>query len=205
MMQVTPHYSSREVLQFTYDCTKRLLTDNIPGVFVECGVASGSQIGAMQNAMQDLNIDQKIYAFDSFEGIPYAGQHDAEQPGIGAKDKSKEGVLESSGVSSHSIDAVMQNFKRWKLKTDNLIFVKGWFENTVPDYKIGKIALLRLDGDLYSSTKVCLEHLLSKVSKGGLVIIDDYQLAGCRKAVHEHIAEDKIIKHLGIAYYEVPK
>lgn len=205
MMQVTPHYSSREVLQFTYDCTKRLLTDNVPGVFVECGVASGSQIGAMQNAMQDLSIDRKIYAFDSFEGIPYAGEHDAEQPGIGAKDKSKEGVLESSGISSHSEDVVLQNFKRWRLNIDNLIFVKGWFENTVPDYKIGKIAMLRLDGDLYSSTKICLEHLLSKVSKGGIVIIDDYQLAGCRKAVHEYIPDDKLIKHLGIAYYEIPK
>ena len=204
-MQVTPHYSSREVLQFTYDCTKKLLTDKIPGVFVECGVASGSQIGAMQNAMENLKQDRNIYAFDSFEGIPFAGEHDADQPGIGAKDLSKAGLLESSGVSSHSIDNVLQNFSRWKLKTDNLIFVKGWFENTVPGYKIDKIALLRLDGDLYSSTKVCLEHLLSKVSKGGLVIIDDYQLAGCRKAVHEHIAEDKIIKHLGIAYYEVTK
>jgi len=205
MMQVTPHYSSREVLQFTYDCTKRLLTDNIPGVFVECGVASGSQIGAMQNCMEVLKTDRKIYAFDSFEGIPFAGVNDADQPGIGAKDLSKVGLLESSGVSSHSIDNVLQNFNRWKLKTDNLIFVKGWFENTVSGYKIDKIALLRLDGDLYSSTKVCLEHLLSKVSKGGLVIIDDYQLAGCRKAVHEHIAEEKIIKHLGIAYYEIPK
>ena len=205
MMQVTPHYSSREVLQFTYDCTKRLLTDKVPGVFVECGVASGSQIGAMQNAMEVLKQDRKIYAFDSFEGIPYAGEHDAEQPGIGVKDKSKEGVLESSGISSHSEEAVLQNFKRWKLKTDNLIFVKGWFEHTVPGYKIGKIAMLRLDGDLYSSTKVCLEHLLSKVSKGGIVIIDDYGLSGCRKAVHEFIPKNKIIEHLGIAYYEVPK
>lgn len=204
-MRVTPHYSSKEVLKFTYDCTKRLLTGNVPGVFVECGVASGSQIGAMQNAMQDLNNERKIYGFDSFKGIPYAGEHDAEQPGIGEKDKSKEGVLESSGISSHSEDAVLQNFNRWGLKTDNLILVKGWFEHTVPNYEIGKIAMLRLDGDLYSSTKVCLDHLLTKVSKGGLVIIDDYQLAGCRKAVLEHIPQVEIIEHLGIAYYEVTK
>lgn len=204
-MRVTPHYSSKEVLKFTYDCTKRLLKDNVPGVFVECGVASGSQIGAMQECMQNVGVSRKIYGFDSFEGIPFAGVNDAEQPGIGKKDLSKEGVLESSGISSHSQDAVLQNFKRWGLSTDNLVLIKGWFENTIPDYKIGKIALLRLDGDLYSSTKVCLEHLLGKVSKGGLVIIDDYQLAGCRKAVHEFIPQEKIIEHLGIAYYEFTK
>jgi len=205
MLRVNPNYSTHAVLQFTYDCTKKLLANKVPGAFIECGVASGSQIGAMQNAMEDLKLQRKIYGFDSFEGIPFAGINDAEQPGIGKKDLSKEGLLESSGISSHSQDSVLQNFKRWGLSTDNLVLVQGWFENTVPDYKLGKIALLRLDGDLYSSTKVCLEHLLSKVSKGGLVIIDDYQLAGCRKAVHEFIPQDHIIEHLGIAYYEVPK
>lgn len=204
-MKVTPHFSSREVLRFTYDCTKKLIDNNIQGVFVECGVASGSQIGAIQECLEDNNVIRKVYGFDSFQGIPFAGEHDAEQPGIGAKDLSKEGLLETSGISSYTKDQVLLNFQRWKLKTDNLILVEGWFENTIPDYKIGKIALLRLDGDLYSSTKVCLEHLLSKVVKGGMVIIDDYQLAGCRKALLEFIPQDQIIEHLGIAYYEVPK
>ncbi len=204
-MKVTPHFSSREVLKFTYDCTKKLIDNKIAGALVECGVASGSQIGAMQECLEDNNVIRKVYGFDSFEGIPFAGVNDAEQPGIGAKDLSKEGLLESSGISSYTKDQVLLNFQRWKLKTDNLILVEGWFENTIPNYKIGKIALLRLDGDLYSSTKVCLEHLLSKVVKGGIVIIDDYQLAGCRKALLEFMPQNQIIEHLGIAYYEVPK
>ena len=204
-MKVTPHFSSKEVLKFTYDCTKKLIDNKIQGALVECGVASGSQIGAMQECLEDNNVIRKVYGFDSFEGIPFAGEHDAEQPGIGAKDLSKEGLLETSGVSSYTKDQVLLNFQRWKLKIDNLILVEGWFENTIPDYKIGKIAMLRLDGDLYSSTKVCLDHLLSKVVKGGIVIIDDYQLSGCRKAVLEHIPQNQIVEHLGIAYYEVPK
>lgn len=201
-MKVTPHYSSKEVLQFTFDCTQKLINNNIKGVFVECGVASGSQIGAMQECLQRNGLERTIYGFDSFQGIPYAGEKDAEQPGIGAKDESKHGVLETSGISSHSKIDVIKNFRKWYLSTRNLILVEGWFENTVPDFNIDPIAFLRLDGDLYSSTKVCMEYLLPKLVKGGILIIDDYQLSGCREAVNEFIPHEKMIEHLGIAYYE---
>ncbi len=52
---------------------------------------------------------------------------------------------------------------------------------------VEKIAVLRLDGDLYDSTKVCLEQLEPLVSRGGWVIVDDFNLSGCRKAVLEHV------------------
>jgi hypothetical protein len=201
-MIVTPHYSSKETLQFTYDCAKMLL--NTDGVFVECGVASGSQIGAMAECLKDNNQVRTIYGFDSFQGIPFAGEYDLDQPGIGAKDESKLGLLESSGISSHSKQEVLNNFKRWGLSTDNLKLIEGWFENTIPGFEIEPIALLRLDGDLYSSTKVCMEHLFPKMVSGGILIIDDYLLPGSRKAINEFIPHNKIIEHLGIAYYEVP-
>ena len=52
----------------------------------------------------------------------------------------------------------------------------GWFQNNLPaDHDdIGLIAILRLDGDWYASTKICLDYLFDKVVKGGVVIIDDY-------------------------------
>ena len=56
---------------------------------------------------------------------------------------------------------------------------------TEPGADIGPIAALRLDGDLYASTKVCVDVLVPKVSKGGWVIVDDYHLSGCRQAVTE--------------------
>lgn len=200
-MRVTPNYSSHEVLKFTFDCTSNLIEQDIKGVFVECGVASGSQIGAMQECLQRNGKKRTIYGFDSFQGIPFAGENDYDQPGIGAKDESKHGLLESSGVSSHSKDQVLSNFKKWGLSIDDLILVEGWFENTVPNFKIDPIAFLRLDGDLYSSTKVCMDHLFHKLVKGGILIIDDYQLPGCRKAVNEIIPHEEMIEHLGIAYY----
>jgi hypothetical protein len=45
--------------------------------------------------------------------------------------------------------------------------------------------VLRLDGDLYSSTTDALTHLYPRLSAGGFLIVDDYLLPGCRRAVHD--------------------
>jgi hypothetical protein len=82
---------------------------------------------------------------------------------------------------------VKENLFHWHLPADLFVFHEGWFQDTIPKVVMGPIALLRLDGDLYESTKVCLEGLYPKVSKGGWVIVDDYALTGCRKAVHEYL------------------
>ena len=199
-MKVTPHYSSQETLQFTYDSVFGIIQSNIPGCLVECGVASGSQIGAMQECLQANGAKREIYGFDSFCGIPYAGERDTQQPGIGPIDESKLGVLETTGISAHSKECVLSNFEKWGLKTNHLTLVEGWFENTVPLAKTGPIAMLRLDGDLYSSTKVCMEHLYPLLVPNGILIIDDYSLHGCREAIHEYIPESEIINIYGIAY-----
>lgn len=70
--------------------------------------------------------------------------------------------------------------------------IKGWFENTVIHYKAGPISYLRLDGDMYSATKVCLEHLYPHLVSGGVLEIDDYALTGCRKAVDEYFEGQNI-------------
>jgi len=75
----------------------------------------------------------------------------------------------------------------------------GWFQNTIPSehQDIGPIAILRLDGDWYASTKICLEYLFDKVVRGGVVIIDDYgTYEGCRRAVDEFIKLNRIQVYL---------
>jgi O-methyltransferase len=202
-MRVHPVYSSEEVLMFTYKMSIDILEKDIKGDFIECGVAAGSQIGAMQQAMLDKQISRTIWGFDSFEGIPFAGINDTEQPGIGEIDKNKIGVLETTNIASYSQEDVLKNFQLWNLPTNNLKLIKGWFENTIePTSKeIKEIAMLRLDGDLYSSTYVCLEHLFEKVVSGGIIIIDDWNLTGCQKAVKKFIDGRKIKKFNEIAYF----
>jgi hypothetical protein len=67
------------------------------------------------------------------------------------------------------------------------------FNDTLPSLRCGPLVLIRLDGDLYESTAVALEHLHSKLSPGGFVIVDDFGIAaGCRQAVLDYRAQHKI-------------
>ncbi len=72
-------------------------------------------------------------------------------------------------------------------------FLKGWFADTLPNAKIKQLAILRLDGDMYSSTMDSLKNLYDKVSVGGYVIVDDYHdWPSCRKAVTDFLSMKSI-------------
>jgi O-methyltransferase len=83
------------------------------------------------------------------------------------------------------VDEVRANFERYDLLDDQVSFLEGWFKDTLPKAPIGRLAILRLDGDLYSSTTDVLSALYDRVTLGGYVIIDDYALATCRAAVDD--------------------
>ncbi len=57
---------------------------------------------------------------------------------------------------------------------------------------VERLAVLRLDGDMYESTMEALRPLYPKLSKGGYLIIDDYALPGCRAAVDDYRREQRI-------------
>lgn len=184
-------YSSKETLKFSYDMAVKY--KDTPGVYVECGVAAGAQIIAMAAGAPN----KVIYAFDSFQGIPWPSNRDDQMPGIrrltdgeinALPDPGKQ-VLETSGATSVSEADFWQHvYNAFGNSTDfrNIKVVSGWFEETVSKSDTGSIAILRLDGDLYNSTFVCLQNLYPKVIKGGIVIIDDWQLPGCRQAVEDY-------------------
>lgn len=203
MNPIHPVYSSVEVLNFTAEMTRLVIENKVQGSLIECGVAAGSQLAMMQQTQTELGEQREVIGFDSFEGIPYATEHDATQPAIGEIDRTKLGLLQTTGVSAHSLGSVIQNFNTWGVSLENVTFVKGWFENTVKEKakEIDSIALLRLDGDLYRSTLECMQHLYPKLSKGGVLIIDDYELSGCAKAIHKFINKKQIKRIHNIAFY----
>ena len=188
-------YSTRNTIDNTKHYTQYVIDGNVPGVLVECGVARGAQLGGMHSV---CGTTRWIYGFDSFQGIPLASKDDDEQPGIGPNPNvqynSLDELLKSSGVSSHSKAQVRSNLNMWTGdKADNVVLVEGWFQHTLSRYRsvfqqMGGIALLRLDGDLYESTKVSLEQLMPLLSDGGILIVDDWQLSGCKKACEEYFA-----------------
>lgn len=183
-------YSTRETLELTYQMAVKYR--NVSGVYVEAGVAAGAQIIAMVAGCEN----KVIFGFDSFKGIPLPSNRDDQMPGIKFLSKEEqsalpnpgEQVLESSGATSVSMADVMKHIVAAELKSNRIILVPGWFEDVLPDYETGPIAILRLDGDLYNSTWVCLQHLFPKVIPGGVTIIDDWELPGCRAACEEYFA-----------------
>lgn len=88
--------------------------------------------------------------------------------------------------------AVRANFAKYDLLDAGVRFLPGWFRDSLPTAPIDRIAVLRLDGDLYESTRDTLLHLYPKVSFCGYVIVDDYLIPQCREAVHEYRARHDI-------------
>lgn len=192
-MSALGHRTSQEQ---TYDIARLVLQRGIPGDFVECGVYAGASCALMARAIMDTipgvtwdeeylrvheYIGPRVHLFDSFSGIPAPGPHDTElADNVG-------------GESAVSFEDVRDNMKRWSIPHQLLTYHPGLFVQTVPFWSgrmfvyHGAIALLRLDGDLYESTRVCMEHLYPLVSPGGYVIVDDFNLSGCRKAVLEAV------------------
>ena len=181
------HY---ETLRATYDIAAALIANGVPGDFVECGVYAGGQCAAMALAIinNDKNAgkhqpfeyssDRRVHLFDSFQGMPRCGPEDSEFIAAGKQ----------PGESACSLEGVQANMRMWGIPDELLMWHPGWFAETAPHfgkYHDAPIALLRLDGDLYESTKVCLEHLYPRLVRGGACIVDDYPLTGCRKALHE--------------------
>ena len=196
---IPPNYSSWQTIELTHECCKYVIKEGIDGAFVECGVAAGNNFAAMCLA------GRHGFGFDSFQGIPWAGVNDTEQPGIGSKDLSKQGILESSGIMVHHIWHVINDMVKYNIKNYSLI--KGWFQDTCPKW-MGSISVLRLDGDLYDSTFVPLKYLYGQLNDGGILIIDDWQLDGCRKAFEnffDYVSQEgrpRLVYDNGVTYWQ---
>lgn len=187
-------YSSVETLMFTFEMAQKYADSE--GCYVECGVAAGAQIIAMRAGAPN----KRIHAFDSFHGIPLPSNMDNQMPGIRMLMPDEQAALPAPGkqelVSSGA--TVVNTTDFWKhihdsgVHAGNIMAIKGWFEKTAPEFAEAsdwtgeKIAILRLDGDLYNSTIVCLQNLYPLVESGGIVIVDDWQLPGCQQAVIDY-------------------
>lgn len=173
---------SVERLFSLFTLAKRVCQSNVPGNFVECGVAAGGSSALLAYVIAKYSQQPRwLYSFDTFEGMPTPGSEDTHQ-GLGA-----EATGWGSGTCAaplESLQDVCSKLGVWELVRP----VKGLFQETLPVKRdwLGMIALLHLDGDWYDSTKAILENLYDRVSNGGVFQVDDYGYwEGCRRAVHE--------------------
>jgi hypothetical protein len=171
-----------------YDVVRRAEDAGIPGAIVECGVFKGGAAAMMTMASSPARI---VWLFDSFEGLPEPTAEDGAKAVEYAGDRGG-GVLQPIDRCVGPLELVEELFfDKLHVGRERVMIRKGWFQDTLPlaKHEIGPIAVLRLDGDWYESTKVCLDNLYDLVAPGGFVIIDDYGYwEGCRRAVDELIA-----------------
>jgi hypothetical protein len=164
---------------------ERVIAAGVPGDFMETGVWRGGACIMMRAVLKAYDIaDRRVIAADSFAGLP----------------PPTDGVAPDAGADFHTykdfavpLAEVKATFARYGLLDDQVVFLEGLFRDTLPTAPVAKLALLRLDGDMYESTRDGLVNLYAKLSPGGTLIADDYYLFEAhRTAVDEYRAQHGI-------------
>lgn len=172
--------SGEESIQQLLQAMKTVVDEKIPGDFIETGVWRGGLPLIMRAFLQDKNIlDRVVYLADSFQGLP--SEHSD------PRDSTAHALLDPISHLQTSRQLVEECFEFFGLLDEQVIFLEGWFKDTLVKMPERPLAIVRLDGDYYESTRDAIETLYPKLSVGGYLIVDDYNLPlGCKKAIHEY-------------------
>ncbi len=189
--------TSIDRMQSLYDAVNYVLDNDLKGDFVECGVWKGGSSLLIAMILKRRGVsDRKIYLYDTFEGMSEPTEEDLSMDGKTAEYQLRTSSKEKSeSVWCYSgLEEVQKNMSMAKLNEEQLIFVKGKVEDTIPqNIPANEICLLRLDTDWYESTKHEMVHLYPKLVNSGVLIIDDYgHWQGSKKAVDEYFASNNL-------------
>ncbi len=161
------------------------ILDGIPGDFIETGVWRGGACIFMKGIIEAYGErERRVFVADSFMGLP---EPDTQKYSADTGDMHH--TYKQLAVSRRDVE---DNFKSYQLLDDRVIFLEGWFKDTLHRAPIEKLAVLRVDGDMYESTIQAMDALYSKLSPGGFLIVDDYFLAPCARAINEFRAKHGI-------------
>jgi len=159
------------------DLVQRALDEKIPGNLMETGVWRGGCCILMRGILAaNGDAERKVYVVDSFEGLP--------PPARSEDDGDRHHTFTELVVSE---DEVRSNFTKYGLLDEQVVFLRGFYRQTLPKLASGPLAVLRLDCCMYDSTSLVLEHLYPRVSPGGFVILDNYgAIPRSKRAVEDY-------------------
>ncbi|HJO73200.1 MAG: TylF/MycF/NovP-related O-methyltransferase [Rhodospirillales bacterium] len=188
--------TSVERMYALYEGVKHVVTWNVPGDLVECGVWQGGSSMVMALTLAALgDTSRKIHLYDTFAGMTRPGEVDR-RARDGAEQITRWQHFQRGDHNEWcyaSLAEVRANMASTGYPADKLVLVEGKVEETLPAQAPAEIALLRLDTDWYQSTRHELEHLYPRLSAGGVLVLDDYgSFEGARKAVDEYFAENGV-------------
>lgn len=178
------------------EAVKYIEKNDIEGSIVECGVWKGGSMMAVAETLKEIgNTGRRLYLYDTYEGMSEPTAYDKTYTGDDASALLNTDTNRDKNLvwAYSALDTVKENMRSTAYPTENIVYVKGKVEDTIPQTLPGKIALLRLDTDWYESTKHELIHLFPLLQKAGVLILDDYgHWAGAKKAVDEYINEQSL-------------
>ena len=156
----------------------------IPGDLIECGVWRGGASLFMRGLLKAHGItDRTVHLVDSFDGLPKATT-DADDDHWATYE-----------VLKVPLDTVKGAFERYGLLDSQVQFHKGYFRDSLPAFRqafTGRIALLRMDGDMYESTTDILYNLVDLLSPGACIVVDDWAIPVCQSAMKDFFAAHSI-------------
>lgn len=169
-----------ERLAHLQTCIEAVVRDGVAGDLIEAGVWRGGASIFMRAVLKAHGeAGRTVFVADSFEGLPLPDEK--RYPADRGDRHHCQPLLRVD------LEEVRTNFDRYGLLDEQVQFLPGWFEETLPSAPIERLSLMRLDGDMYSSTIQTLEALYPRLSRGGFCIVDDYgAVPACRQAVVDY-------------------
>jgi O-methyltransferase len=160
-------------------CVETVIRDGVQGDLIETGVWRGGACIFMRGILKAYECtDRRVWVADSFAGLP--------PPDPARAPADKDDKHHRYNELAVSLEQVQENFRAYGLLDDQVQFLKGWFKDTLPNTTIERLAVCRLDGDMYESTDDALRSLYHKLQPGGFLIVDDYgAVPACRQAVED--------------------
>jgi len=171
-------------------CVETVIKEKIPGDLIETGVWRGGSCIFMRAILQVHGVtDRTVWVADSFEGLP--------RPDEDKYPQDKGDTYFMRPELAVSLETVKSNFEKYGLLDDQVKFLKGWFKDSLPGAPIQKLAVLRLDGDMYESTMDAITNLYDKLSPGGFLIVDDYSVIdSCKTAITDFRTQKGITEEI---------
>jgi O-methyltransferase len=185
--------TSPERIAALCEATRYVIAARIPGAIVECGVwRGGSMMAVIRTLLEAGDTSRELFLYDTFEGMPEPGAKDVTFSGEPASVLMREASKDDpESIWCYApLDFVKRAIGGLGYPEEKIHFIQGKVEETIPRHSPERIALLRLDTDWYESTRHELLHLYPRLSKAGVLVIDDYgHWKGSRQAVDEWLAQ----------------
>jgi len=183
--------TSPERIYVLIQAVRYLTKAAIPGGIVECGVWKGGSMAAAARALLQMNdVGRDLYLFDTFRGMTQPGTMDVDYSG---KQASKVWAASNGAWCDAPLEQVKNVLNATGYPKERIHFIEGRVEDTIPASAPQSIALLRLDTDWYESTHHELVHLFPRLTRAGVLIIDDYgHWQGSRKACDEYFEQNRV-------------